>query len=43
MGKIKKKTQTELINVITQSHNLTRKNEANRELLIVFNSNRVWN
>ena len=43
MGKIKKKTQTELINVITQSHNLTRQNEANRELLIVFNSNSVWN
>ena len=43
MGKIKKKTQTELINVITQSHNLTGKNEANRGQLIMFNSNSAWN
>ena len=43
MRKIKKKTQTKLINVITQSYNLTSKNEANRELLIMFSSNSAWN
>ena len=41
--KSRKKTQTKLINVITQSYNLTSKNEANRELLIMFSSNSAWN
>ena len=43
MGKNKNKTQTKLINVITQSYYLTSKNEANRELLRMFNSNNAWN
>ena len=41
--KSRKRTHIELINVITLSYYLASKNEANRELLIAFNSNSAWN